>query len=298
MVSKPVMIAEGIAFPEGPVWCEDGTLVVTSVAEGALYRIWPETGNKKKIADTAGGANSCWPVDDGGFIVTQNGGIDFASVFAAHGLSLPFPFPPLRRVEAGLQRVAADGSVFYLLRGMQAPNDLVVAPDGTIFFTDPPAMPSPQNAAIGCVRALRPGGTVELIADGFTYCNGIALEKSGRLVVVEGSGLMRLHAGGEKEWIVETLGNGAADGFCLDAEGRFYLASSMENGVRIIEDNKEVEFMDLPESGLSTNCCFGGSDGRSLFVTNGLPGTVWMWAEMPTPGMALNTYSSNVFHER
>ena len=55
MADRPEMIAQGIGLPEGPVWCEDGTLVVTAVAEGALYRIWPDEGRKEKIADTAGG---------------------------------------------------------------------------------------------------------------------------------------------------------------------------------------------------------------------------------------------------
>ena len=27
-------VVDGIAFGEGPVWCDDGTLAVTSVAEG------------------------------------------------------------------------------------------------------------------------------------------------------------------------------------------------------------------------------------------------------------------------
>jgi gluconolactonase len=80
MTSGPQLIAEDISMPEGPVWCDDGTLVVTSVAEGALYRIWPAERRKQKIADTAGGANGAAPASDGGFIVTQNGGIDFGSI--------------------------------------------------------------------------------------------------------------------------------------------------------------------------------------------------------------------------
>ena len=38
---KSEVVCDGIRFGEGPVWCDDGTLVVTSVAEGALYRVGP-----------------------------------------------------------------------------------------------------------------------------------------------------------------------------------------------------------------------------------------------------------------
>ena len=33
------VVCDGVRFGEGPVWCGDGILVVTSVADGALLRI-------------------------------------------------------------------------------------------------------------------------------------------------------------------------------------------------------------------------------------------------------------------
>src|SRR4029453_13337001 len=53
--------AGGIVLGEGPVWVPDGTpggpsLVVTSVAASALYRIPPEGGRAVKLAATGGGA--------------------------------------------------------------------------------------------------------------------------------------------------------------------------------------------------------------------------------------------------
>ena len=53
---KSEIVCDGIPFGEGPVWCEDETLVVTSVAAGALFRIWPETARVERFAETGGGA--------------------------------------------------------------------------------------------------------------------------------------------------------------------------------------------------------------------------------------------------
>ena len=46
-------MVDGIGFGEGPVWCPDATLVVTSVSHGALFRVWPEECRKEQLADTA-----------------------------------------------------------------------------------------------------------------------------------------------------------------------------------------------------------------------------------------------------
>jgi gluconolactonase len=296
MPSKPERIAEGSALPEGPVWCDDGTLVVTAVAEGALYRIWPEEKRKEKIADTAGGANAAAPCEDGGFVVTQNGGIDFTKVPfipAAGESAVPFPVP--RHVSAGLQRVAPDGTVSRLLDGMQAPNDLVIGPDNTIYFTDPHKFPAPPNSRLARVMAYAADGSVRVIADDFVFCNGIARETDGNLVVTEANGLMRVSLQGEKEWIIENLSKQhATDGLKLDVEGRFYMAASVDHGIRIIEGRREVDFLPLPGKGASTNCCFGGTDRRSLFLTDGLPGCVWMWTDMPTPGAPMYKWRPTV----
>src|SRR5258707_569198 len=99
MSAADEIIVTGLLFPEGPVWCSDGTVVCTSVPEGALYRIWPADGRAEPIAATGGGANAAAPASDGGFVVTQNGGIDFskAAVFTDP--------PPYHPATPGLQRV-------------------------------------------------------------------------------------------------------------------------------------------------------------------------------------------------
>jgi gluconolactonase len=285
------VVATGIRFPEGPVWCPDpaggpGTLVCTSVADGALERVHLGTGRVERVATVGGGANGAAPALDGGFLVTQNGGIDFASTRL-------FPDdPPLYQpITPGIQRVTPDGVVTYVSdRGFLAPNDLVVGSDGTVWFTDPPHFPPPAEP-LGRVHTMRPDGETQVVAGGFSYCNGIALEPDGTPVIVEAQGLLRLGAGGARAWIIEHLPGGAGDGFCVDVDGRFYVANTAAHGVRVVDpDGSEIDFLAIEGTGVTTNCCFGGADGRTLFATDGLPGQVLAWEGMPTAGLPLQPW--------
>jgi gluconolactonase len=284
-VPQAEVVVDGIPFGEGPVWCPDGTLVVTSVAEGALYRVQPQANTTERYADTGGGANGAALAVDGSILVAQNGGFDFA----ATGLFADPPEP--RPATPGLQIAAPDGAVRYLADdGFEAPNDLVVAADGTVYFTDPGHYPPPGEPAAR-VMAYERNGTVRVHAEPFVYCNGIALDRDGRIVVVEGRGLQRLLPDGSREWVIDNLGRGAGDGFCLDTDGRYYVASTIEHGVRVVDpDGTIVDFLPIEGDGLTTNCCFGGADGRTLFATDAVPGRVVAWEGMPTPGLPLASW--------
>jgi gluconolactonase len=288
---KPEVVATGIRFPEGPVWCPgDGaataTIVCTSVADGSLERVHVADGRVERVATLGGGANAAAPCRDGGFLVTQNGGIDFSNL----GLYPDDP-PPYEPVTPGLQRVAPDGTVSYLADGeFLAPNDLVVTDDDTLWFTDPPHYP-PSGEPSGRIHTMAPDGTTRVVASGFRYCNGIALAPDGTLVIVEALGLQRLGPDGSWDWIVEQLPGAPGDGLCVDTDGRIYVASTTAHGVRVLDaDGTELEFLALDGRGTTTNCCFGGADGRTLFATDGVPGSVVAWEGLPAPGVPVRAW--------
>jgi gluconolactonase len=284
-VANAEVVVPQVPFPEGPVWCDDGTLVFTSVPNGALYRVDVASGAVSTVAVVGGGANSAAPASDGGFVVTQNGGIDFSGLPGIDADAMP-PYAP---ITPGIQHVAPDGTVRSLFDdGFRAPNDLSATADGVLYFTDPPHHPPPPEPE-GRVHVVGADGTCRVLADGFSYPNGIAVEEGGTLVVVEARGLLRLTPDGAREWIVEHLGDNAGDGLCLDVDGRIYACCTRDHAVRVFEpDGSEVDRLDVPGDGLVTNCCFGGADLRTLFVTEGIPGRVVAFEGMPTRGLPVH----------
>ena len=92
--------------------------------------------------------------------------------------------------------------------------------------------------------------------------------------------------------MIETLGRGGGDGFCLDADGRFYVASTIEHGIRVVDPDGTVARLPARSTARvsRTNCCFGGADLRTLFVTDALPGDLVAFEGMPTPGLPLPTW--------
>jgi gluconolactonase len=287
-VKSEVVVFDSIPFSEGPVWCDDGTLVVTSVAAGALYRVWPSEHRAERCAQTGGGANGAALAADGSILVAQNGGMDFSQL--PGGLFGDLPRSPT--MTPGLQLARPAGTVIYLAeQGLNGPNDIAIAADGDVYFTDPGPYPPPADDLVGRVMVYGRDGSLRTFADRFQYCNGIAFEPGGSLVVVERRGLQRVRPDGSREWVIETLGRGGGDGFCLDAEGRFYVASTIEHGIRVVEpDGTVADFWEIDGRGLCTNCCFGSPDLRTLFVADALPGGVVAFEGCPTPGLALPTW--------
>ena len=68
------------------------------------------------------------------------------------------------------------------------------------------------------------------------------------------------------------------------------MASTIEHGVRVIEDGRDVEFLEIEGDGVTTNCCFGGAHGRLLFATDAVPGHVVVWEGLTTPGLPIHAW--------
>jgi gluconolactonase len=154
-------------------------------------------------------------------------------------------------------------------RPLNSPNDVVVARDGAIWFTDPSYGHlqgfRPQPALPDQVYRHDPRtGRTEVVADGFDKPNGIALSPDERVLYVTDSGrphrVMAYDAAGGR---VLAVIPGEPDGLKTDGEGRIYVSSAA--GVRVLDPAGEL----LGEIHLpgAVNFCFGGSRRDVLFIT-------------------------------
>jgi gluconolactonase len=257
----PRVVAERLGFTEGPVWTSDGRLLVTSIDHGVIYEI-EAGGGTRVLADTGGGPNGMTEGADGALYIAQNGGI-----FGANSRS--------RRAAApGIQAIAG-GSVRYLAQGLGAPNDLCFGPDGRLYFTDPRGWARPEDLPPGRVYTLTLGGAPELLAEGPAFTNGIAFGPDAtRLYVAETFGRrvlvypVRDGTLGEPEQFCR-VDPGMPDGMCFDANGLLYVATTVAEEVQVFDAKGAcIDRLRCGENSMITNCCFGGSDGTTLFVTD------------------------------
>ena len=58
----------------------------------------------------------------------------------------------------------------------------------------------------------------------------------------------------------------------------------------MIEDGKQVDFLEIEGEGVTTNCCFGGADNCLLFATDAVPGRVVVWEGLTDPGLPMQAW--------
>jgi sugar lactone lactonase YvrE len=285
-MTEAEQVADGIAFPEGLAW-EDatGTLVCGSVQTATVYRVWPQQRRRETIVQLGrGGVNNVTLGVGGGMFVTQNGGVDAALPMAARFPEME-PLPAaLESATPGLVYISPEREVGYILaEGVNAPNDITVAPGGDLVFTDPG---NPFHTPRPNPRLMRwsPSGGLSQIAEDFGYCNGIFADGDSLLVTDHG-GLLRFAPDGSREWVIE-YDDGNIDGLTVDIEGRIYVTRQARGGVDVLEDGKVVEFLEIPGS-MTTNACFGGPGRSSLFVADARNGAVWVFPDLPAVGAAV-----------
>ncbi|WP_198671458.1 SMP-30/gluconolactonase/LRE family protein [Desertihabitans aurantiacus] len=269
VVSEPRQIASGGTWYEGPTWLPDGSLVWSDVVGNRLLR-WAG-GDGPDVGFGAGVTVEMEPSHH------QNGhtlDLDGRLVAASHG-------------ERAVVRREADGSWTPLVerwqgRRFNSPNDVVVARDGAVWFTDPRyGLDKPEEgyggeAEIdGCfVYRLDPGGDVEQVTPTMPGPNGLAFspDETVLYVVDSAEGLL---------WHFPVRGTGLGDGTVVaehpnpdglrvDADGRVWCSAA--DGVRVYQPGEGTARWTLlgtiPTPRRAANVAFGGGpDGRTLAIT-------------------------------
>jgi gluconolactonase len=275
------LLAEGLEFPEGPVWLGPARVAFTEI-RGQRVSLW-ERGSVRRIAYTGGGANGATLGPDGALYVANNGGLSLGHE-GAWTASEPIP--------GRIQRVTLDGQVRDVAADLPGvppnrPNDLCFGPDGLLYYTDPHNWEDLANLGVGRVARTTLDGRVELVADVPAFPNGIAFGPDDRLYVAQSvtQKILVLEARPGTPIATHcTLPRGFPDGFCFDAAGRLYAAGSLGDVLVVFEpDGRVRDVIEMGAGSEPTNCCLG--DGV-LYVT--LSGTGQLVSlEMPVEPLPL-----------
>ncbi len=295
-------LATGLQFPEGPIWCSDGSILLVEIKRGTLSRVTP-SGKVEVVADCGGGPNGAAIGPDGAVYVCNNGGFEWHQI---GDLLLPGEQPASYR-SGSIQRVdLRSGKVETLYtacdgRPLRGPNDLVFDRSGGFWFSDLGKMRARERDRTGIFYAKPDGSSIREMAfpmDGGP--NGIGLSPaedrvyvaetySGRVSYFElsGPGEIRKNPlsqhGGH---LLAGLSHGEAlDSLAVDAAGNVCVATILHGGITIFTPSGEHRHVPTDDV-LTTNICFGGPELRTAFITLSSSGRL-VACEWETPGLRL-----------
>lgn len=167
-----------------------------------------------------------------------------------------------------------EGNVF------NSPNDLTIAKDGTIYFTDPAYQRAAAPGGQEKTRVYRVAndGKVTVVDDTIFNPNGVSLSLDEKTLYVaggEGQGIVRAYS--IVDGIPQTgkdflIGLSGPDGMTLDCHGNLYVTEHGAHRVRVFtSDAKQIATINVDAN--ITNAAFGGDDGKTLFLTGA--GVLW-----------------------
>jgi gluconolactonase len=257
-------LATGFGFTEGPIWhAGERHLTFSDIPGNAIYR-WREAEGVARFRQPSHKANGN-AYDRQGRILT------------------------CEHASSRLSRSQRDGSGYEVLAShyqgqeLNSPNDVVVRSDGSIYFTDPPygrinprvgLLRRQELAFQGVYRLDSEAGTLTLLVDDFDRPNGLCFSLDERQLFINDSAHNHIRAfavqadgslASGQVW-AELVGEGAgvADGMKIDAGGNLWCAGP--GGIYVFDpDARLLGRIHMPEQ--TANFCFGGDDGRSLFIT-------------------------------
>lgn len=281
-VNTPIeLIKEGFTGTEGPVALTDGSLIFTETQANRITRIAAD-GSTLTFLENSNGAN--------GLGFTPNGDLYAVQVLNPR---VGIVHPPAH------VKVLADN---YEGLPFGRPNDLVVASNGNVYFTDSGVnrqanQPAPTTpTAVPAVYRITPQGVLQRLASDIARPNGIQLSPDERVLYVANTAGEHVLAFdiaadgsvGPARNFAKLVGfkvgdNGpssGADGLAVDTLGRLYVASSA--GVQVFDaQGSALGVIPLPKP--PQNLAFAGTDKRTLYIVG--RGAAWRIATL-TPGYA------------
>jgi len=244
----------GCRWAEGPAWNAQGQ-----------YLVWSDIPNNRQLRH----------IEENGSVTTFRSPSNYSN-----GNTFDFEGRQLSCEHAGrrIVRYEHDGSVTVIAdkyngKRLNSPNDIVVHPDGGIWFTDPPYgimgnyegfKAAPENK--DSVYRVDKSGRLELITDEIDKPNGLCFTPDYKKIYIASTGepggilLFDIADNKIRNRKVFTSQKGA-DGIRADTEGNIW--AGVNAGVQIYSPaGKTVGLIRLPE--ICANVCFGGPKRNRL----------------------------------
>lgn len=281
------IVAEGLAFPEGPVVMADGSVIVVELAGGRITRCW--NGRTETLCEIGGGPNGAAIGPDGALYVCNNGGLDLAKFQNARGDGHEGRIERVDLATGRFERIydRCEGI------GLEAPNDLVFDSEGRLWFTDLGKTHDGIRTASGLFAASPDGTAITAIHRHAVSYNGVGLSPDGAHVYVADTHqgrLWRYARAAEPQrptWVATAPGAVGFDSLAVTAAGNICVATLYEGGISTITPDGAISKIAIEGEPYVTNIAFGGSDMRDAFITLSSSGRLvkMRWDE---PGLRLS----------
>ena len=134
-MSDVTIVATGLGFPEGPVACADGSIVLTEIRNNRCSRVTRD-GQVSLFSATGGGPNGLAIGPDGAFFLCNNGGSRYVEgTSMGQGPHPDYKFGYIQRINA---KTGECKTLYTECNGhkLSAPNDIVFDVHGGFYFTD------------------------------------------------------------------------------------------------------------------------------------------------------------------
>jgi gluconolactonase len=257
-------IATGFTFTEGPIWMADGSLHFSDMPADKRRRWHPDEG-VTVLRDPSNKCNGMTRDNDGNLIVCEH-------------------------VTSSVVRERPNGTRETLAthwgdRELNSPNDVIVARDGSIIFTDPTYGRMPgfgleraQDLTFqGVYRLPADGGDLQLLVDDFAQPNGLCFTPDESQLYINDTvhAHIRIFDVGSDHQLsngrvfAEDIGDGdlakggLVDGMKLDEHGNVYVTGP--EGVWVFSpDGEHLGTIGVPESVGNVN--WGDDDWQTLYI--------------------------------
>jgi gluconolactonase len=254
--AKLETVATGFGFTEGPMWDPAGFLYVSDETINKIFRVYPN--GKKEDVIALGDP-------DGNTFDRRHRLIDCASVLRAI----------IEITPDGKYKVLADR---YEGKRLNSPNDVIVGPDGALYFTDPTldlVAGEKQEIPFQGVYRLDGNGNLRLLTKDLTQPNGLAFSPDGKKFYVDDSEQRNIRVydvsadgtlsngrifgdepGGKHE--------GVPDGIKVDDKGNLFVTGP--KGIWVWDPNgHHLGTIAMPEQ--PANLTWGDPQYRTLYIT-------------------------------